>query len=134
LQRLHAATGEARYGEIATGILHAFAGTAGRMGSGAATWLKALAWAVRPVTSIIVVDRGPAASSELFQVALRTCRPRVSLRYVTPSDVNDAPLPPALAATVSDDAPRAYVCAGQTCALPVSVAADLRRTLASFRG
>ena len=134
LQRLHASTGEQRYGEIAAGVLHAFAGTAGRMGSGAATWLKALAWSVRPVTTVVIVDEAKPAESALFHAALRSTRPRVSIRYLAPAAVDVAKLPPELAAMVNADAPRAYVCVGRTCAVPTDEARILAETLRTFRG
>lgn len=133
-QRLLAATGDRRYGDIAQGVLRAFAGTTSRMGSGAATWLKALAWAVRPVTTIVVVDDAAPASSDLFQTALRTYRPRITVRYFTPGAVDPAALPQELAAMVGAEAPRAYVCAGRVCAAPTHEPAVLADTLRAFRG
>lgn len=134
LQRLRAVTGESRYGAAAQGILRAFAGTINRMGSGAATWLKALAWEVRPVTTVVVVDDAAPASSDLFQVALHTYRPRITVRYFAPGAVDLASLPQELAAMVGADAPRAYVCAGRVCAAPTHEPAVLADTLRTFRG
>jgi hypothetical protein len=134
LQRLHAATRDAGYLEFANGVLRAFAGTAGGMGSGAATWVKALAWHVRPVTTIAVVDQAPAADSELFRAARRSARPRTSLRHLTPGAVDAATLPPELAAMVGSETPRAYVCAGRTCSVPLTSPAALAETLLTLRG
>jgi uncharacterized protein YyaL (SSP411 family) len=43
-------------------------------------------------------------------------------------------LPPELQAMITSDAPRAYLCAGRTCAAPVSDADALRQVLREFRG
>ncbi|MGH7500743.1 MAG: thioredoxin domain-containing protein [Longimicrobiales bacterium] len=133
LLRLHAVTREPAYAEIGHGILRAFAGTAGRMGSGAATWMKALAWAVRPITHVAVVDNAPAQSSELLRTALRSARPRVSVRHLSPGHADPATLPPELVAMIGAEAPRAYVCAGSTCAAPAESPDALEDTLRTFQ-
>jgi uncharacterized protein YyaL (SSP411 family) len=104
------------------------------MGSGAATWLKALAWSVRPVATVVIVDEVKPAESELLHAALRSTRPRVSIRYLAPAAVDVAKLPPELAAMVNANAPRAYVCVGRTCAVPTDDARILAETLRTFRG
>ena len=69
-----------------------------------------------------------------FRTALGTYRPRTVLRRFAPDAVPAETLPPALAAMVSAEAPRAYVCAGQTCAAPVSEPDALAELLRTFKG
>jgi uncharacterized protein YyaL (SSP411 family) len=133
LFRLAAYTGDEHAGRAALGVIRAFAGSAARLLSSAATWMKALAWAVRPVTSVVVVDGArSAAESELFGAALRTYRPRTTVRWLHNADeVSDA-LPPELKAMITGDSPRAYLCAGHVCAAPVQNAEDLTLLLRKF--
>jgi hypothetical protein len=137
LLRLHACTGDVRAQEDARAILRAFAGSAAQLGSSAATWFKALAWDLKPVTTVVVVEEkgGPMWAS-----ALRSFHPRLVIRRLDPAGARApaagdalAGLPPELAAMVTADAPRAYVCSGRTCAAPVSDAAALTRCLHEFR-
>src|SRR5690606_12867218 len=77
LQRLHAITGEAKWLEQASAILRAFGASAGRLTSSAATWMKALSWSVRPVTTVVVVgEPADEATGMLLAEALKVYRPR----------------------------------------------------------
>ena len=134
LLRLAALTDDRSLHDDALRILRAFAGSAPRMASGAATYMKAVAWATAPLTTIVVVDDAPAAESELFRAALRRYRPRTVLRWFHPDAIAPAALPEPLRAMVGGAAPRAYVCAGTTCAAPVEDAAALDALLREFRG
>jgi uncharacterized protein len=131
LLRLAAHTGEARYEAAAAGILRAFGGSAARHGSAAATYMKALSWLVRPVTTIVVVEEEPRGP--LLDAALGTYRPRTVVRRAAPGE-GAAGAPPELAAMVTGDAPRAYVCVGRSCAAPISEPAALRHALRTLRG
>ncbi len=160
LLRLHALTGEERYRRAALRTLTAFAGAARRLGAGAATYFRAVDWATRPVTTVVVVGaEEDAASDPLFRAALGVHRPRTVLRRLRAGEApagerRDAgaaieraeggaavapppeptALPPELRAMLSGDAPRAYVCVGRTCAAPVSDPAALDALLRTFRG
>ncbi len=134
LLRLAAATGNAAWRASALDILRQHAGSAARLTSSAATWLKALAWALQPVTTVVVIDDAAPADSALFRTALRDARPRTVVRHFMPGTHTVASLPPELAAMVDERAPRAYLCAGRTCALPVDDPAALQHTLLTFRG
>jgi hypothetical protein len=116
--------------DAALGILRAFAGSAPRLGSAAATYVKALAWAVHPVTTILVVEE---RAGPLLGEALRAARPRTVVRRLGPGETAGAALVPELAAMVTAEAPRAYVCAAHACAAPTSSATDLAETLRTFR-
>jgi hypothetical protein len=135
LMRLAALTGDAGTLDVGAGILRAFAGAPARLLAAAATYAKAVTWAVHPVTTVVVVDRADRpAESDLFRTALRTYRPRTVIRLLTPADVDGASLPDALRAMVQSAHPRAYVCAGHTCAAPVDTVEALASLLRSFRG
>jgi uncharacterized protein YyaL (SSP411 family) len=56
------------------------------------------------------------------------------LRRFIAGNVQTDQLPPELQAMVTSDAPRAYVCAGRSCAAPVNDAIALERLLVEFRG
>jgi uncharacterized protein YyaL (SSP411 family) len=131
LLRLHALVGDDRWLTAGTAIVRAFAGSANKLGSGAATYMKAVSWLTRPVTTVVIVDD---EGSELFARALRSPRPRTVVRRFTPGAVDVSALPAEIAAMVTAAAPRAYVCAGRTCAAPVSDAAALASLLRDFTG
>jgi uncharacterized protein len=134
LLRLAALTGVASYEDEAHAILRAFAGSAGRLGASAATWMKALAWSVQPVTTVVIVgDTANGPARELLDTALRAYRPRTVVRAFDADDVDPDALPVELRAMVTGAAPRAYVCAGRTCAAPVAAADALRDLLLRFR-
>jgi uncharacterized protein len=132
LLRLHAYTGDQQVQDDARSILRAFAGSAAQLGSSAATWMKALAWHLRPVTTVVVVEE---TGGPMWASALRSFHPRTVLQRLDPARVQ-APdtLPPELAAMVTGEAPRGYVCSGRTCAAPAADAIELTERLHQFRG
>jgi len=134
LLRLAVLTGDEAAAVTANGVLRSFAGSAARLLASAATWMKALAWAVLPVTTVTVVDDAPARDSALLAAALRTYRPRTVVRLIRPAAAQDAWLPPEVRAMVDGAHPRAYICAGRTCAAPVQEAGALGELLRTFRG
>ncbi|MBW3553694.1 MAG: thioredoxin domain-containing protein [Gemmatimonadetes bacterium] len=120
-------------------ILRAFAGSAPRFAPNAATYFRALRWAVRPVTTVVVIEAGPdradaPAPGSLRAAALATYRPTTVVRCFQPGAVDADRLPEAVREMLSGEAPRAYVCAGRTCAAPVSRPAELIALLRDFRG
>jgi uncharacterized protein YyaL (SSP411 family) len=131
LLRLHAFTGDDRWLRGGESIVRAFAGSAAQLGSGAATYVKAVAWLTRPVTTVVVVEE---SGGDLLAAALCAPRPRTIIPRFDPGSVDVAALPPELTAMVTAAAPRAYVCAGRTCAAPVSGAAALAELLHTFTG
>jgi uncharacterized protein YyaL (SSP411 family) len=134
LLRLAALTHEEPWRDIALETLHAFGSSAPRLGSAASTYVKAVAWATLPVTTVVVVRDQGSAGEALLDTALTTYRPRTVVRAFTPADVTPAVLPPELAAMVTLAAPRAYLCAGHTCAAPTHEPAELATLLRTFRG
>ncbi|MHB1169823.1 MAG: hypothetical protein ACYC28_11155, partial [Longimicrobiales bacterium] len=134
LLRLHALTQETRYEDVARKVLRAFAGAAQRLGGSASTYARALSWTLLPVTTVVIVDDGDAEGHALFSAALRSTRARTVIRRIRPGTLEPAALPPELGAMVTGDVPRAYVCAGRTCAAPVSEPAALTDVLHTLRG
>ncbi len=119
--------------EEAEKIIQAFAASAERLNTSAATYMRAVAWLTEPASTVVVVNKF-AGDDALWSTALRTYRPRTILRRFVAGNVVTDDLPPELRAMVSSDAPRAYVCAGRSCAAPVSDDDALRRLLVEFRG
>jgi uncharacterized protein YyaL (SSP411 family) len=113
LARLWAITGEAAWRTQLDRQLAAFAGGAGDLSLYGATLLRAVDWAVHPVTRIEVAGpggEGPACAMHLL--ALQTYRPRrVVIRRVA-------------------EAPAATVCVGTACSLPVRSPEQLAELLA----
>jgi uncharacterized protein len=133
LLRLAALTGDDDYGRMAERILAALAGTAARLGSSAATFVKAATWVALPVTTVLIVDdENRPDADRLLAAAHATYRPRTAVRRLSPADTEQARLSPTLATMVSREWPRAYVCSGTTCASPVSDPAELVETLLGF--
>jgi uncharacterized protein YyaL (SSP411 family) len=102
LARLSSITGDLRWRERLDRQVTTFAGAAGQLGLHGATLLKAIDWALNPVTRIEVAGPlGPGEACAMHLAALQTWRPRrVVIRR------------PA-------DRPQATVCVGTTCSLPV---------------
>ncbi len=135
LLRLAALLDAPEYRLRADAVLRAFAGTAAREPTAVATYLRAVDWATAPVTMVVVVGaEGDATARALLNTALATYRPRMVVRGLEPGLLTAAALPPELRAMLTAEAPRAYICVGQSCAAPVAEPAELRRVLESFRG
>jgi uncharacterized protein YyaL (SSP411 family) len=113
LARLAALTDEAKWGQRRDLQIRTFAGVASSLGLHGATILRAIDWALHPVTRIEVT--GPSGAGEtcaMHLLGLQTYRPR---RIVV---------------RAGGDAPRATVCVGTTCSLPVESRAALSDLLA----
>ncbi len=130
LLRLEAWTGDVAYGDAARRTLAAFAGSARRLAAGAATYFRAVDWATRPLTTVLVVgeDADPRQDS-LLTAALRTYRPRTVVRRLRVAAEAPASLEPELRAMLTGEAPRAYVCEGRVCRAPVATAEELRTAM-----
>ena len=114
-------------------ILQAFAASAERLNTAAATYVRAVAWYVGPASTVVVVNKA-ADDGALWRTALATYRPRTLARRYFAGAVATDELPPELRAMVSSEAPRAYVCAGHSCAAPVTDDEALQRLLREFKG
>jgi uncharacterized protein YyaL (SSP411 family) len=78
---------------------------------------------------VVVGAPGDERADELLRAALASPRPRTVVRRLAPDAVGREALPPALAAMVTREAPRAYVCTGETCAPPVAGVEALREVM-----
>lgn len=113
LARLWALTDEPEWRARLDRQLAVFAGAAGQLGLHGATLMRAIDWALNPITRIEVsgpTGAGPACA--MHRLALQSYRPRrIVLRHIAP-------------------APSATVCVGTTCSLPVTTPDALRELLA----
>ncbi|MDX1674147.1 MAG: thioredoxin domain-containing protein [Longimicrobiales bacterium] len=109
-------------------LLRVYAGSAPRFAPNAGTFFQALRWVVKPVTTVVIVEEEGA----LLRAALEGYRPTTVVRRYRPGAVDTDRLPEPVAAMLTGDAPRAYVCVGTSCAPPVSRPAELQETLATF--
>jgi uncharacterized protein len=112
LARLWALTDDPQWRRLLDGQLGTFAGAAPQLSLYGATLLRALDWAINPVTRIEVSGPhgdGPACAMHLL--ALQTYRPRKVVVRKTAAR------------------PSATVCVGTTCSLPVSTPEALRDLL-----
>jgi len=113
LARLWAITDDREWRQRLDRQLQTFAGAASQLSLYGATLLRAIDWAVHPVTRIeIAGPRGDGPACAMHLLALQTFRPRKVVVRKTA------------------DHPAATVCLGTTCSLPVSTPdalADLLR-------
>jgi uncharacterized protein YyaL (SSP411 family) len=134
LLRLAALRSDEALRERGLRVLRAFAGAASRLGTSAATYVRAVAWATRPITTVVVVGTGSPADDVLLRSALRVYRPRTIVRWLPAGatavmDRLATGLPPELQAMISTAAPRAYVCIGQSCLAPMTSVNELEAAL-----
>ncbi|HYK82834.1 MAG TPA: thioredoxin domain-containing protein [Gemmatimonadales bacterium] len=103
LARLAALTDEQEWRPLLQRQLEAFAGAAPELSLHGATLLRAVDWALGPITRIAVAGPGgPGPACAMHLLALQTYRPRKVVVRETA------------------DAPAATVCVGTTCSLPVA--------------
>ena len=108
LARLAGFTDDPHWRGLLERQLATFGGAAPQLALYGATLLRAIDWALRPVTRIDVSGvRGPGAACDMHLLALQAYRPRkIVIRTVA-------------------DRPAATVCVGTTCSLPVATPAAL---------
>ena len=112
LARAAAITDDPEWRRLLDRQLATFAGGAAQLSLYGATLLRAVDWALSPVTRIEVAGpRGEGPACAMHLLALQTYRPRkVVIRKTA-------------------ERPAATVCVGTTCSLPVATAADLKPLL-----
>ncbi|MGH7532991.1 MAG: thioredoxin domain-containing protein, partial [Gemmatimonadales bacterium] len=131
--RLAALTSSAHWHTRHLELIRTFGGQAAELGLFGATFLRALEWAVLPITHLVVV--GPAGDIEadrMHRRALTTFIPRKVVHRLAGKS-GARPLPPALQAMVDGTAPRAYACRGETCHAPATDDTTWAATLAELR-
>ena len=106
-------------------ILEAFAGAAPRLGTAAATYVRAVDWFTGDATKVVIVDAADPEESKLLRTTLSVYRPRTTVRHVDPAGLKPEELPPEVRAMLTGEAPRAYVCVGRTCFAPIADASEL---------
>ena len=114
LARLWALTDDRRWRDKLDAQLSAFAGGARELSLHGATLVRAIDWAVHPVTRIEVMGpKGDGPACAMHLLALQTYRPRkIVIRKIAP-------------------APAATVCVGTSCSLPVATPEKLEALLLS---
>ncbi len=131
LSRLAEHKNSAEWRSYRDDLLEALAGGAEQLAIFGAALLRAIDWAVMPVTHAVVVGGEDERTRELVLAARRTYRPRRVITRLAPDAPTDH-LPEHLRAMVDGSAPRAYVCAGTQCAPPVDTGDALSGILTSF--
>ncbi len=131
LSRLAEHTGRDEWRSYRDDLLEALAGAADQLAIFGAALLRAIDWAVMPVTHVVIVGGDDEPTSGLVKTARRAYRPRKVLTRLAP-DGPTGHLPEHLRAMLDGSAPRAYVCSGTQCAAPVESPAALAHTLATF--
>ena len=112
LARLWAVTDVTDWRRLLDRQLATFGGAASQLSLYGSTLLRAVDWAVNPVTRIEVSGaRGQGAACDMHLLALQTYRPRK------------------LVVRKTAERPRATVCVGTTCSLPVTTPEALRDLL-----
>jgi uncharacterized protein YyaL (SSP411 family) len=112
LARLAALTDDKQWRELLDRQLATFGGAASQLALYGATLLRAVDWALNPVTRIEVSGvRGPGPACDMHLSALQAYRPRK------------------LVIRKTAEQPAATVCVGTTCSLPVTTPDALRALL-----
>ena len=113
------------YAQKAEETLEAFAGSAQRRGRFIAAYALAVHHHLnRPAQAVIIGKKNDPKTQSLWNVALTSYRPGKIIAVYDPSEVKLDNLPPAVAGAVKvfgvKGVPRAYICAGVTCAPPTT--------------
>lgn len=131
LDRLSALTGKGLYRLMAEETLKAFAEMAKGLGLFGATYFLALDFHLSPPVQVVIVGaKGDERTMALHRTALSPYRPGKVVALYDPEEVKGAPLPEVLSGMIETAAePRAYICAGTSCAPPTSDPEQLQEML-----
>ncbi len=134
LDRLFYLTQKQDYREKAELALKAFGEQCSQYGIYAATYFLALDYHMEsPAHAVIVGDSNDPRTRELWNKALTTYRIKKIVSLYDQKAGSPESLPQAVRGMLRrSDVPLAYVCAGNTCALPTSDPAELESNLESF--
>lgn len=110
--------------------LEAFAGSAERYRSFVAAYALAAHYHLnQPAQAVIIGEKGDPRTKALWKLALATYRPGKIVAVYDPTELKLDSLPPAVAGAVKafggQKKPRAYVCAGSTCAPPTEESGEV---------
>ncbi len=114
-------------------LVAAFSGKAAELGLYGATFLMAMTWALSPVSHLVIVGEGEEAD-RMHRRALSTFIPRRVVKRLAGPTGPLAHLPPHLAAMVTGESPRAYICVGERCLAPASTDVEWGTRLKELRG
>jgi len=125
LDRLVSLTNSQKYAQKARETLEAFAGSAKQRGRFIATYALAVHHHLnRPAQAVIIGKKNDPKTQSLWTAALTSYRPGKIVAVYDPTEVKLDHLPPAVAGAVKvfgiKGVPRAYICAGVTCAPPTT--------------
>ncbi|MEC4672935.1 MAG: thioredoxin domain-containing protein [Nitrospirota bacterium] len=125
LNRLAAVTNDERFAQIARSTLEAFAGSAPRRGRFAAGYALAVHHHLHPSAQAVIIGKlEDEKTSKLWKAAAKSYRPGKLVTMYDPTTVKMKKLPPAVVGAIKafglEGEPRAYVCAGVTCAPPTT--------------
>jgi uncharacterized protein len=101
-------------------LLTAFGGGLDDLGLHGAALLLGADWALRPTTHVVVVARDDGQGQALRRAARAGFRPRKLITLLSPGTTPSAAVPEAVRAMLDGASPRAYVCVGPECRLPVT--------------
>lgn len=137
LDRLAYLTNDAQYEQKALQTLQTFAGFAKQYGNFVATYALAVYYHLNhSAQAVIIGQKADPKTQLLWKSALTTYRPGKMVAVYDPSVLNIENLPPAVAGAVKAfgvrGEPRAYVCAGSTCAPPTGNPAEVIRLVKSY--
>ena len=125
LNRLASLTNQEEYARKARETLEAFAGSAHQRGRFVAAYALAVHDHLHHPTQAVIIGKSTDLKTQrLWKSALTTYRPGKIVAVYDPTTVNLGNLPPAVAGAIKvygvKGEPRAYICAGVTCAPPTT--------------
>lgn len=137
LDRLAYLTNDEQYEQKALQTMRAFAGSAKEYGHFVASYALAVHYHLnRSAQAVIIGKKGHPKAQTLWKSALTTYRPGKMVALYDPTDLKLKDLPPAVAGAVKvfgvQGEPKAYVCAGSTCAPPTGDPDEVTRLVQSY--
>jgi uncharacterized protein YyaL (SSP411 family) len=137
LERLAYLTNNDQYAQKAQKTLQSFAGSAKEYGRLAASYALALHYHLnRSAQAVIIGKKNDSTTQALWNAALTAYRPGKIVAVYDPSELMLKDLPPAVAGAVKvfgvQGKPKAYVCAGSTCAPPTGDPSQVTSLVKSY--
>lgn len=137
LDRLAYLTNDEQYEQKALQTMQVFAGSAKGYGHFVAAYALAVHYHLnRSAQAVIIGNKSHPMVQQLWESALTTYRPGKMVALYDPTDLSLEDLPPAVAGAVKvfgvQGEPKAYVCAGSTCAPPTGDPAEVISLVKSY--
>ena len=137
LNRLAYLTNDKSFERKALQTLEAFAGSAKGRGHVAASYALAVHYHIYPPPQAVIIgEKDDRITQTLWSSALTTYRPGKMVAVYDPGNVKLERLPPAVAGAVkvfgAEGEPRAYICAGFTCAPPTANPEEVSALVKSY--